>query len=212
MDPEKAASELKVIRELMERPIRYSTMSGLSGIWAGLVALAGVAADDWVCGQFIDFNQYDRAAAERAMWANLGIWVAVLIVAATGVLVLTRLREKKQGMPTWSNIKKRIALTLVPAVVGGIGLTLVIVARWYCEVPPNEWGLIPVIWMLFYGGAMWQLGEFSPVEVRVLGAAFLLAGLVTAAVFQDCPYWAMGITFGGFHIVYGIVVWIRHGG
>lgn len=48
--------------------------------------------------------------------------------------------------------------------------------------------------------------------MRFLGAAFILAGLAAGAFCQPRPYWAMGITFGGFHIVYGIIVWIRHGG
>jgi hypothetical protein len=66
------------------------------------------------------------------------------------------------------------------------------------------------------------VGEFSVVEMRVMGAAFVLAGLATAAFcqfrvpFDLCynyaPYWTLGITFGGFHIIYGLVVRIRHGG
>ncbi len=203
MDTQKAADELKVIRQLMERPIRYSTMSGLSGIWAGLVALAGLAGDDWVC------DHYDRVTA---MWINLAIWAGVLLLAAGGVLLLTHIREKRQGMPAWSSVKKRIALTILPCLAGGVGLTLVIIRLWYTQEGPNEWGLIPAIWMCFYGAALWQLGEFSPAEVRVLGAAFILAGLASAAYLQLEPYWALGLTFGAMHIIYGVVVWIRYGG
>jgi hypothetical protein len=66
--------------------------------------------------------------------------------------------------------------------------------------------------MLFYGVACWQVGGFSLGEIRIMGAAFILAGIVSAGWLQPYPYWALGFTFGGFHIVYGIVVWIRHGG
>ncbi|MCE5276914.1 MAG: hypothetical protein ABFD92_13700 [Planctomycetaceae bacterium] len=177
--------------------------SGLSGIWAGLVALAGLAIDSWVCG---------HCDARTAMWINLAVWAGVLVLAAGGVLLLTHVRERRQGMPAWSSVKKRIALTILPCLVAGVGLTLVIAGRWWWNVLPNEWGLIPVIWMCFYGVALWQLGEFSPPEVRVLGAAFILSGLVTAAWFQADPYWALGLTFGAMHILYGIVVRIRYGG
>ncbi len=34
MDSDRAAQEIRIIRQLMERPVRYSTMSGLSGILA----------------------------------------------------------------------------------------------------------------------------------------------------------------------------------
>ena len=76
----------------------------------------------------------------------------------------------------------------------------------------EEGYLIPAVWMLFYGVALWEVGQFSPIEVRLLGACFIAGGLVTAALCQWHPYWAMGVTFGGFHVVYGVVVWIRHGG
>ncbi|MDY7011530.1 MAG: hypothetical protein SVV80_12385 [Planctomycetota bacterium] len=226
MDTDKAAEELKVIRRLMERPIRYSTMSGLSGVLAGCAALAGLALDRYF------WNRYDP---ETSMWINMGVWMGVFLVALAGVLVLTRLRELKQSMPFWSSVKKRIALTILPPFVAGVGLTLAIMYHWYCSIGPNQWGLIPAIWMLFYGVALWQLGEFSPREVRFLGAAFIIAGLIAGAFFQynipgattpleeyagftlgfregTVPYFTLGVTFGGFHIIYGIIVWVRHGG
>ena len=54
-----------------------------------------------------------------------------------------------------------------------------------------------------------------------MGVAFILAGLLSAAFFQHtipytspgtAPYWTLGASFGGFHIVYGMVVWARYGG
>jgi hypothetical protein len=203
MDADRAARELKVIRQLMERPIRYSTMSGLSGIVAGCAALAGLAAD-WYF--------WRRHAAVDAMWINMGVWAGVFLVAFAGVAILTRLRERGRGMPFWSSVKRRILLTILPPFLAGAGLTAGIVYRWYFDVGPNQWGLIPSLWMLFYGVALWQVGAFSAPEVRILGTAFLAAGLVTAPLYQTHPYWALGVTFGGFHIVYGLAVWIRHGG
>ena len=66
--------------------------------------------------------------------------------------------------------------------------------------------------MLFYGVACWQVGEFSVKELRWMGAAFVLSGLITAACFQSRPYLAFGATFGGFHIIYGAIVRLRYGG
>lgn len=203
MKPQRAADELKVIRQLMERPIRFSTMSGLSSILAGVAALAGCRADAYFTGAW---------PPDQAMWINLGVWAAVFAVAFTGVILLTRAREVRQGMPFWSPVKRRILLTILPCFVAGVGLTLVIAARWCFNDGPNQWGLIPAIWMTFYGVALWQLGAFSPGEVRILGATFVTAGLVVAAACQVSPYGSLGVTFGGFHILYGIIVWIRHGG
>lgn len=205
MDAERAGEELKVIRRLMERPVRCSTMSGLSGILAGLAALGGVFADRAISGLY-------QAEPYAAVKINMGVWAGVFAAAFAATVVLTRLREARRGMPFWSAIKGRILLTILPPFVAGVGLTLAIAYRWWMQDGPNMWGLIPAVWMLFYGLALWQVGLFSPVEVRLLGAAFVLAGLLSAAWFQTSPYGALGVTFGGLHIVYGVAVWLRHGG
>ncbi|MDP6046884.1 MAG: hypothetical protein QGH94_16315 [Phycisphaerae bacterium] len=211
MNADKAAENLTVIRQLMERPIRYSTMSGLSGILAGCAALGGVAADWWVSHNLPD----------DALWINALVWAGVFLTAFMSSAVLTYIRERKQGMPFWSPIKRRILMTILPPFVAGVGLTAGIMYRWSVGQGPNQWGLIPPIWMTFYGVALWQIGLFSAGELRAMGVAFILAGLVTACQYQHtipglepgtAPYWTLGITFGGFHIIYGIIVWIRHGG
>ena len=205
MNPERAAEELSVIRELMERPVKYSTQSGLAGILAGLSALGGVALDNYFS------NRYEHAP-ETAFWINLVVWAGVFLIALAAVVACTRLREKKQGMPFWSRVKRIILRSILPSFVAGAGITAAIVYRWFTSHGPNQWGLIPPVWMLFYGVACWQVGEFSVREMRVMGAAFILSGIITGAFLQTHPYWSMGLTFGGFHLIYGIVVWIRHGG
>ena len=104
--------------------------------------------------------------------------------------------------------------------MAGAGLSAIIILRWFAipeggilkEVIFNQGYLVPAIWMLFYGIACWQVGEFSVIEMRIMGAAVVGAGLLTAMLFQSYPYEALGITFGGFHVVYGVTVWVRHGG
>ncbi|MHC4984944.1 MAG: hypothetical protein ACYTFO_02185 [Planctomycetota bacterium] len=215
MDANKATEELAVIRQLMARPIRFSSMSGLAAIQAGVWALIGIAGDYWAFRRLRD--------PREALLVGGAIWAAVFVLAVVGVLLLTRRREIAQGMPFWSPVKRRILSTILPPFVAAVGLTLIICARYAMTYSGKgypillEWDLIqgyliPSIWMLFYGVALWQLGQFSPGEVKVLGAAFIAAGLATALLWQGYPYWVMGITFGGFHILYGLVVWIRHGG
>ncbi len=202
MEADKAAVELKVIRELMERPVRYSTMSGLSGILAGGAALLGVGLDIYLRGLL---------AVEDVLAASMCVWMGVLVAAFLSATILTRLRERKQDMPFWSSVKKRILLTILPPFVAAVVLTLAIVWRHQGGLDECEWGLIPAIWMLFYGVALWQVGESSVIDVRILGAAFMLSGAAAGFVVGQ-PHWTLGITFGGYHIVYGIFVWVRHGG
>jgi hypothetical protein len=203
MDNAGALEELKVIRSLMERPVKYSTQSGLAGVLAGLIALAGMFTDMYISKHFEPVT---------AVGLCFFVWGGVLVLSLLAVVGLTRLREIRQNMPIWSAVKTRILLAILPPAAAGIGLTLAIIYRWYMDVGPNEWGLILPIWMLFYGVACWQVGEFSVRELRWMGAAFVLTGLITAAFLQFSPYLMFGVTFGGFHILYGVIVWIRYGG
>jgi hypothetical protein len=216
MDQQKAADELKTIRLLMERPVRYSVASGRSGILAGGLAIVGVLLDWHFSGVFAD-------APHTAMVVCAAVWGGVFVAALAGVWLLTRARERQRDMPAWSPVKRRILLTILPPFVAGAGLALAIVFRWYRGDGPNEWGLIAPAWMLFYGVACWQVGELAIRELRFMGASFIAAGLVCAAFFQaeipgltsvpgTAPYWTMAATFGGFHILYGAIVWAKHGG
>ena len=215
MNTEKAATELKAIRQLMERPIRFSSMSGLAAIQAGGWASLGLAADWLIFGAL--------SGAKEAMLAGVAVWAGVFVLSLLGVLVLTRRRERQQGMPSWSPVKRRILATILPPFVAAVGVTTIIGLRYiHAEttgaasaeltwlVGPGQ--LIPAIWMLFYGVTLWQLGQFSPIDVKVLGLAFIAAGLVTASLWQGHWYWTMGVAFGGSHLVYGVIVCIRHGG
>ena len=206
MNADKAAEELKVIRQLMERPVRYSTMSGLSGVLAGAAAIGGLA---------VDWHLWTRLEPNAALVINVFVWGGVFMAALVATLVLPRLREKRLGMPFWSPVKRRILVTILPPFLAAIGLTLAIVVRFGVSGGSDalhQGYLIPAIWMLFYGVALWQVGQFSPLEVKLLGACFIAAGLATATFGASYPYYAMGITFGGFHVTYGVVVWVRHGG
>ncbi|NLF32912.1 MAG: hypothetical protein GX591_18750 [Planctomycetes bacterium] len=205
MDSERAGKELAIIRQLMERPVRYSTTSGLSGVLAGAAALAGLALD-WRISCRRDLDPH------AAMWLCMAVWGGVFAVAFAGVTILTRLRERRRNMPFWSPVKRRILRTIGPPFVAGVGLTGAIVYRWYAGQEPNQWGLIPSIWMVCHGLACWQVGEFSIRELRAMGAAFILTGLVAAAWWQFDPYWTVGLSFGGYHLLYGAVVWRRYGG
>jgi hypothetical protein len=208
MESDKAFEELKVIRALMERPIRSSTLSGQSAVLAGLVALAAAAAH-WAV-----WPARPPADARGALAASGAVWVAALALAVAGTLVLSWRRGKRRGLPFWTSLKRRILATILPVFVAGAAMTAGLILHGIRHPESDAWALIMPAWMLFYGVALWQLGLLSEPPVRVLAVAFFAAGLASALVpallYRPAP--TMGVTFGGFHILYGLYVWRRYGG
>ena len=66
--------------------------------------------------------------------------------------------------------------------------------------------------MLFYGLALISASTISLRELFVMGIGFIIAGIVTMFALTDHPMLMMGISFGGFHLIYGVYMWVRHGG
>ena len=161
-------------------------------------------------GVLADATLWPLFPPAQAALVICAVWATVFVVASAGVLVLTRLRERREGLPFWTTARRRVMRSCIPPYLAAGGLTLAILIRWYMG-QEGLWALIPPIWMICYGQACWNVGEFSLTELRVLGAAFILSAAV-AVFLPEWPYAVMGVTFGGYHLVYGVVVWIRHGG
>jgi len=198
MRPEQAAEHLRVIRELMERPLKQTTRSGASGLIAAVLALAGCSAT-WYAGRLGQLPE-----ASRIKTVGL-IWVSVLVLAVAANLLLTWRRAHRQGLPLWGRSQNQTALAIAPGFVLGALVSWALVGA-------QQYDLVAFAWIIFYGMAVWSVGLFGPVEVKLLGAGFFLAGILGLFFFTAHPLAALAVTFGGMHLLYGIVVWVRHGG
>jgi hypothetical protein len=198
MTPEQAARHLRVIRELMERPLRQTTRSGAAGILAGLLALAGAGLTWRLTGG-------EMLASTPHMPQVGALWLGVLLLATAANLLLTWRRSRTLGRPFWGRQQWHTALAIAPGFLLGAVLTWSLAKHgYYTTIAP--------VWMIFYGMAVWSVGLSSPIEVKSLGAAFFLAAILGWAWIDAHPIPALAATFGGFHLVYGAVVWARHGG
>jgi hypothetical protein len=133
------------------------------------------------------------------------VWLAVFVLAVGLDLLISWRRTRELGRNFWTRTTRQTGLAILPAfLLGGL-------ATWVLAAG-QRYGEIPAAWMLFYGLAAWSIGLFSIAEVKLLGVAFIAAGVVGHFYFLPHPVAALAATFGGIHLVYGVVVWARHGG
>lgn len=200
--------DLLAIREMMERSTKFLSLSGLSGIFAGVCALVGAAVVYFGMpnrGQF----QYDQSASEqRNLFANsnlmfyLLVGLVVLIVATIGAFYFSVRKARKAKQPFWTQSTARLFVQLlIPFVTGGI-VALIFIFR-------NEIQMVAPITLIFYGLALVNAGKFTFGEIQSLGLIEILLGIL-AAIFisYGLLFWALG--FGIMHIVYGAAMYYRH--
>lgn len=197
--PREAEENLRVIRELMERSTRYTTFSGYSGVLAGTASITGCIIT-WLL-------QQGPSGLYPARVPFLLTWSLVVLFAIGADYLLTKRHAARVGKHILSRLGQQMAFASLPGLGTGALLTLLLVRHHLLnEVYP--------LWMLCYGIAICAVGLFSQREVKYLGALFLCAGALTLVLIQGQPGWGlpmMALSFGGFHIVWGVLMARRDG-
>lgn len=186
------------IRSMMERSSKFLSLSGLSGVSAGIIALIGAGA----AYQRLN-NNTNPAAEQQSLFAFFVLDAAIVLVTALAFsIIFTRRMAKKKGLPVWSNTAKYMLINLLlPLSAGGVFCFIL----WYHGLVM----LIAPATLLFYGLALLNAGNQTLGEVRYLAIGEMILGLL-AAFFLDSwlILWAIG--FGALHIAYGIYMYVKY--
>jgi hypothetical protein len=196
-----AEEHLRVIRQAMERSTKHSTLSGLSGVVVGLICLAGCLLTQTVAG----YSPGDPAWKLRFV----GVWAGVLGLSWMTDYLLTKRRAARFGKTAFSPLGKHLTRAAAPGFLAALSLSV-----FYALHPGLIGAFIYGVWMLCYAASLLSVGMFSVKEVSVLGWAFLVAGAATLLLPSDgyvAPRVMMAVTFGGFHILYGIWMGWKYG-
>lgn len=196
--------DIESIRQLMERSVKFLSLSGLSGILAGVYALAGAAIAYFIV-------HYPNTPFEyRYQSVNDGAIIIKLLALAIGVLVVSLItgyklaadKAKKLGVKIWDTTSKRLVINLsVPLITGGLFI-LILLAN-------GHYGVAAPACLVFYGLALINASQNLFDEVRYLGYSEIVLGLVSALLPGfGLIFWAFG--FGVLHIIYGAVMFKRY--
>jgi len=141
----------------------------------------------------------------QTTYSPLGLlWLTVLLLAVGIEFACNKRRAARIGKKVTSPLGAHIIVAALPSFLAAAVLTVFFTLH---DMVPSVWG----IWMLCYGLAICAVGLFSVRPVTYLGAAFVLAGSVTLLLPVALHLPMMAVTFGGFHIVYGVLMARKHG-
>src|ERR1700710_2079149 len=103
MEEKQIGDELASIRSLMERSSKFISLSGLSGILAGIYALIGAAIAYVLVyrGTSGVFTSADVPTNRQTLYCLISAALIVLIASLWTGLILTKKQAKRKGQPIW---------------------------------------------------------------------------------------------------------------
>lgn len=205
------SQDLHHIRSLMDRSTRFLSLSGLSGVCAGVFALVGAFVAHRYITDHLDLRAEPltygtQRTMELGYWDHITFLVAValtvLVAALLGAFWFTWRRSRRLGHSLMDRTAQRLLINmLLPLAAGGIFCLALLTYG----LP----GLVPPATLIFYGLALLNASKYTLDEIRWLGMSELALGLIASFwVGAGLLFWAIG--FGVLHIFYGGLMYLRH--
>ncbi|MDO3625551.1 hypothetical protein [Mucilaginibacter sp. BT774] len=204
MEEKDIRNELASIRNIMERSSKFISLSGLSGILAGIYALIGayLAYRLIYKGPIRIYDSLSVGTYPETITYLLIIAVAVLVASLITGFILSSRQAKRKGQAIWGKISQTLLFHMAtPLVTGGL-LILILLSRGY-------YGIVTPSTLIFYGLSLISASNFTFSDVKYLGILEIILGLIAACLpGYGLLFWAIG--FGVLHIVYGSMMYLKY--
>lgn len=199
-----AYSELASIRSMMERSTKFISLSGLSGVMAGIYAMVGA-----YMGRRLLQSQADYTANGKAGFSNPEIWpqliviaLAVLVFSIVSCLILTQKQSQKKREKSWNAGSKRMLSQMaVPLLTGGCFIAILIYKQEFNFVIPAS--------LLFYGLSLIAGSSYTFSDIKWLGICQLILGLLST-LFVGSGFICWFVGFGVLHVLYGLIMHFKY--
>lgn len=195
--------DLTEIRSMMERSSRFISLSGLSGVFAGMFALVGA---------YIAYNRIleDNEGEYLNLLNNTPLLrfividgIVVLTFSLISAVYFTARQAKRKGLKLWDNTSRRLLVNMgVPLIAGGFFCLILL------QQAPH---LIDSATLVFYGLALINASKYTYDDVKYLGYIEVVLGLACGLLNEwriGLLFWSLG--FGVLHIAYGIVMYKKY--
>lgn len=204
MESNKYLKDIQDIKEMMSKSTQCISLSGLSGVLAGVYALIGA----WFAYRTIYFDYSPMGSYRNLVISQMAVYklllIALLVLVAsiiTGVVFSVR-KAKKLEESIWNKASQRLIINfMIPLVTGGFFILFLI--------EKEILNLVAPLTLIFYGLACVNASKYTIRDVRYLGLTIIILGLLsTWFINYGLLFWVLG--FGVCHIVYGSMMYFKY--
>lgn len=201
---EKHQEDLVHIRSMMERSSRFISLSGLSGVFAGLSALlGGVYVYQLFKANGIEYfeDNYQLYSTSLITELILTAFVILFFALAFGIFFTVR-KSKKLNLPIWTSATKNMLFNLaIPLIAGAVFCFALVYHQMFILVAPST--------LIFYGLALLNAEKYTYSDIKYLGFSELILGSIALFfVGYGLVFWILG--FGILHIFYGLLLFKKY--
>jgi hypothetical protein len=204
MENEKYINDIAEIKEMMHKSSRFISLSGLSGILAGIYALIGASIAYTLLYKSVSITSdyKNLIISEDTSIKIVALSAIVLVLSIATGFILSVNKAKKRHENLWNSTSKRMVINfLIPLATGGFFILVLIEKDFMSLVAPST--------LLFYGLACVNASKYTLGDIRYLGITMILIGLVsTWFLGYGLVFWALG--FGVCHIIYGSLMYSKY--
>jgi len=206
MEKSKYLEDISEIKNIMNRSSRFISLSGMSGVLAGMFALVGAYLAYMIVYESPNPNVIgsDIILSTEQIFDLTILGISVMILALISGVLLSMRKAKKNGEKIWDTSSQRLIINfLIPLSTGAIVCLIMIQKGLIIYVAP--------LTLLFYGLSCVHASKYTIGGVRYLGITIILIGLIaTYFTGYGLLFWAIG--FGLCHIIYGALMYFKYEG
>jgi len=191
--------DLSEIKHLMNKSSRFISLSGLSGIMAGVYALIGAAYAYWLVTTSV--KGYLILDGKIFNIVLLDLFLIAFCTVVTAIFLTVR-KAKKNGESVFDKTGLRaMANFLIPLVAGGIYILIIL--------NQQKYGQTGALMLIFYGLALVNASKHTLGKIQYLGYIEIILGII-CAILPGYGFWLWVLGFGVMHIIYGTFMHFKY--
>ena len=198
MDKEHYLNDIQDIKAMMAKSSQFLSLSGFSGVFAGVYALMGAVMAHKL------ISEYGRSMDSQEILVQNLLLVAgaVLVASILTAFILTQRKAKRMNETLWGATAQKVLMSFsIPLVTGGL-FSLLLISK-------GLYGIVASSTLIFYGLACISASQHTLKDIKYLGLTEILLGLLALNYMgYGLYFWALG--FGICHIFYGIVLYYKY--